>query len=308
MQIIFVSNRMKAAKTVTIMPQHVLISIGGLLAVILATSAIFSWLSIEWRLPLVEDLVSALQRRENQKTQEVVANNLQMMATRVGELQAQVLQLDSLSERLAALAGIKRETAGDKKPQPGSGGPLIAAPYSYAELQQEIDRLGRLVGNRSDELTMLEGRLLEKKVRDRLLPTTLPLKGATGIGSAFGHREDPIAGVRAMHEGIDFLGPMGAPISAAAAGVVVTAEYHPEFGNMVDIDHGEGLISRYAHMSKLLVRSGQLVRRGAPIGLLGNTGRSTGPHLHFEVRMLGRAQNPAVFLRQSGDPLLAKLR
>lgn len=307
MQIILVSRYLKTAKTITIMPQHLLLTTFGVFGLILIMSATFSWLSIEWRLPLVEDLVNTLLRKENQKSQEVVSNNLQMMATRVGELQAQVMQLDSLGARLAALAGIKHESVTEKKKVGGQGGPLIVAPYTYSELQQEIDRLSRLVENRAEELTMLEGNLLEKKVRDRLLPTTLPVKGAT-IGSGFGHRADPMAGVRAMHEGIDFITGPGTPIVAAAAGVVLVAEYHPEFGNMVDIDHGDGLTSRYAHMSRSEVRSGQMIRRGQRIGLVGSTGRSTGPHLHFEVRMLGRAQNPAIFLRQGSEFASAKTR
>jgi murein DD-endopeptidase MepM/ murein hydrolase activator NlpD len=151
----------------------------------------------------------------------------------------------------------------------------------------------------------LEFQLLEKRVKERLLPTTLPVKNAH-FGSPFGTRIDPIAGLRARHEGIDFVAPTGTPIVAAADGVVVVAEYHPEFGNMIDIDHGAGLTSRYAHLSRLDVAAGRLIKRGDEIGAVGSTGRSTGPHLHFEVRMLGVAQNPALFLKQGGE--FAQLR
>lgn len=302
MQIILVSRHLKTAKTITIMPQHLLWTLLALFLAILLSGATFSWLSIEWRLPLVEDLVRVLQNKENQKREEVVTNNLQMMAARLGELQAQLLQLDSFGERLAAVAGIKREAssapAAEKKTSvAGQGGPLIPVPQTYDALQAEIDRLRQAVEARADELVMLEARLLEKKVRDRLLPTTLPVKEAT-IGSGFGVRSDPIAGVRAMHEGLDFKSPQGTPVVAAAAGVVLSAEYHPEFGYMIDLDHGDGLTSRYAHLSRMDAKPGQLVRRAQKIGEVGNTGRSTGAHLHFEVRMLGRAQDPALFLRQ----------
>ncbi|MGE5385172.1 MAG: M23 family metallopeptidase, partial [Betaproteobacteria bacterium] len=108
--------------------------------------------------------------------------------------------------------------------------------------------------------------------------------------------------------GLDFHAEAGSPVVAAAAGVVLVAEYHPEFGNMVDIDHGDGLISRYAHMARLDVKPGRMVRRGERIGLVGSTGRSTGPHLHFEVRMLGKPQNPTVFLNKDREYAALKKR
>jgi len=147
---------------------------------------------------------------------------------------------------------------------------------------------------------VLESRLLDKRVRDRLLPTSLPVKEAE-LGSSFGVRNDPIAGLRAMHEGIDFNAEVGTPVLAAADGVVLAAAFHPEFGNVIDIDHGEGLLSRYAHLSRMDVKAGALLKRGELIGAVGTTGRSTGPHLHFEVRQQGVAQNPALFLKKSRE-------
>jgi len=301
-QIILVSRHLKTARNFTIMPQHMLFAALAFFGLVILTSLTFSWLSMELRLPFVRDLMTSLQRKENLKTQEVMSNNLSFMATRVGELQAQVIQLDSLGERLSRLAGMGRESAPPAKTQSkpdGQGGPFVATPATYTDLQQQIERLTRQVEFKTDELSMLESRFLEKRVRERLLPTMLPVN-ASRIGSSYGYRSDPLAGVRAMHEGIDFVAPPGTPISAAAAGVAVVAEYHHAFGNMVDIDHGDGLISRYAHMSQIDIKPGQMVRRGQRVGLVGSTGRSTGPHLHFEVRMMGVAQNPAVFLRQ-GD-------
>lgn len=311
MQIIFVSRHLKTARNVTIMPQHLLCAGLVFMGLVVITAVFFSWLSFEFRLPLVHDVLASIQNKENQKNQEVMSNNLRLMATRMGELQAQVLQLDSLGDRLSRLAGATREPpAKPVKPQagaPGQGGPLIAAPLNYGELQREIDRLSKQVETKTEELSILESRFLEKRVRERLLPTMLPVKGAT-IGSSFGYRSDPIAGVRAMHEGIDFIIGSGTPVAAAASGVVVVAEYHHDFGNMIDIDHGDGLISRYAHLSRIDIKPGQMVRRGQRIGLVGSTGRSTGAHLHFEVRMMGMAQNPAVFLRQGEGYAQAKVR
>jgi len=305
-QIILVSRHLSAARTITIMPRHLLLVLAVFFALVLSTSVLFSWLSVHWRLPIVENLVLSLQQQESRRIQDYISNNLQLMATRLGELQGKVLQLDSLGQRVSGLAGEKPAKLPENSLEKGGqGGPFIPEQMSAGELQQEIERLAAAIDDRAEALMELEFQLLEKRVKERLLPTTLPVKNAH-FGSPFGTRVDPIAGMRARHEGIDFVAPVGTPIVAAADGVVVVAEFHPDFGNMIDIDHGAGLISRYAHLSRLDVAAGRLIKRGDEVGAVGNTGRSTGPHLHFEVRMLGVAQNPALFLKQGGE--FAQLR
>jgi murein DD-endopeptidase MepM/ murein hydrolase activator NlpD len=301
-QVILVSRHLSAARTITIMPRHVLLVLAVFLTLVVSTALLFSWLSVHWRLPLVENLVLSLQQKETRRIQDYVKNNLELMAMRLGELQGKVLQLDSLGQRVSGLAGNRPAVPPSK---PAQGGPFLPEAMTAGELQQEIERLATTIDNSAEDLAALELQLLEKRVSDRLLPTTLPVRNAY-FGSPFGSRIDPIAGLRARHEGIDFVAPAGTPIVAAADGVVVVAEFHPEFGNMVDIDHGDGLTSRYAHLSRLDVATGRLIKRGDEIGAVGTTGRSTGPHLHFEVRMLGVAQNPALFLKQGRD--YAKLR
>ncbi len=312
MQIILVSRHLKTARTLTIMPRHVVAAFAVFLVLVFSTSALFSWLSVHLRLPLVEDLMLSMQQQETRKTREFITNNLQLMSTRLGELQARVLQLDSLGERVSGLAGIKKNGAsGNPAPAatgaklPGQGGPYLPVQMTAGELQLEIERLAREVDRRADDFALLEYGLLEKRVKDRLLPTTLPVRGAV-LGSGFGVRSDPITGLQARHEGLDFAAEVGTPVVSAADGVVVRAEMHPEFGNMIDVDHGDGLSSRYAHLSQIDVHPGQLVKRGELIGAVGTTGRSTGPHLHFEVRMEGVAQNPALFLKKG--PAFAQLR
>ena len=306
MQVILVSRHLKAARTITIMPRHLMATLFVFVALVFSTSALFSWLSVHLRLPLVEDLMLSLQQQESKKTRDHLDNNLQLMATKLGELQGKVMQLDTLGERMSGLVGIKRPAVPEVA-RPAQGGPYIAAPMSAIELQREIDRLAGEVEQRSDDLAFLELKLLEKRVKDRLLPTILPVKDAS-LGSSFGHRSDPIAGLRSMHEGMDFSAEPGTPVVVAADGVVLSAAYHPEYGNLIEVDHGEGLTSRYAHLSRMDVKAGSLIKRGAPIGAVGNTGRSTGPHLHFEVRMLGVAQNPAHFLKQGDEYALVKRR
>jgi len=300
LHIILVSNRMATAKTLTVTPRLLLGAVVGFMALAFATSFLFSWVGVRFNLPFAESLVMLVQQEQTQKTQLFVRDNLNAMAVRLGQMQAQLLRLDSLGERVSALAGVKTPEALVGKG--GQGGPLIVQeqPLSPLELQRELDRLAQVVEQRSDSLTALESRLMEQRIKSSLLPTIYPIE-ASHIGSTFGQRLDPIAGVTAMHEGIDFVAEPGTRVISAAGGVVVSAENHPQYGNLIEIDHGNDFSSRYAHLSRMLVRPGQVIKRGQEIGASGNTGRSTGPHLHFEVRYKGIAQNPARFLQQKAQ-------
>ncbi|MGB8053070.1 MAG: M23 family metallopeptidase [Azonexus sp.] len=306
MQIILVSRHLKVARTITIMPRHLAIAGFAFLSLVMSSATLISWLTAHGPRPGSQDEVLS-QQQETHQAQQFLNNNLQLMATRLGELQAQVLHLDTLGDRLAGIAGIKREAPPASKPVAGQGGAFVPAPLGADELQREIDRLSREVDVRSDELAVLESRFLEKRVKERLMPTTLPVKQAF-LGSPFGHRSDPIVGQRAMHEGIDFNAETGTPVVAAADGVVLSAGWQSDFGNMIEVDHGDGLTTRYAHLSRMNAKAGSLVKRGERIGAVGSTGRSTGSHLHFEVRMLGVAQNPASFLKQGEEFALVKRR
>ena len=306
MQIILVSRHLKVARTITIMPRHLAIAGFAFLSLVMSSATLISWLTAHGSHPGSQDEVLSHQQ-ETHQAQQFLNNNLQLMATRLGELQAQVLHLDTLGDRLAGIAGIKREAPPASKPVAGQGGAFVPAPLGADELQREIDRLSREVDLRSDELAVLESRFLEKRVKERLMPTTLPVKQAF-LGSPFGHRSDPIVGQRAMHEGIDFNAETGTPVVAAADGVVLSAGWQSDFGNMIEVDHGDGLTTRYAHLSRMNAKAGSLVKRGERIGAVGSTGRSTGSHLHFEVRMLGVAQNPASFLKQGEEFALVKRR
>lgn len=306
MQIILVSRHLKVARTITIMPRHLVIAGFAFLSLVMSSATLISWLTAHGPRPGSQDEVLS-QQQETHQAQQFLNNNLQLMATRLGELQAQVLHLDTLGDRLAGIAGIKREAPPASKPVAGQGGAFVPAPLGADELQREIDRLSREVDVRSDELAVLESRFLEKRVKERLMPTTLPVKEAF-LGSPFGHRSDPIVGQRAMHEGIDFNAETGTPVVAAADGVVLSAGWQSDFGNMIEVDHGDGLTTRYAHLSRMNAKAGSLVKRGERIGAVGSTGRSTGSHLHFEVRMLGVAQNPASFLKQGEEFALVKRR
>lgn len=303
MHIILVSDRMATARSIRITPRHLALVAAGFVLTVLAVSSLFSYVTVrhaaEVRLPFLQNLLMSMREQETQKMQDFMRENLNAMAVRLGQMQAQLMRLDTLGERLGQLSGIK---APEAKPadQPGQGGPLIAPTRALTadDLQRQLDRLSRQLELKSDYLGLIESELMDERVKKNQLPTSLPVN-AQWNASGFGWRIDPFTGEQAMHEGVDFIADTGTPIVASAAGIVVTSEYHPQYGNMIEIDHGNELATRYAHASKLLVKQGALVKRGQKIAEVGSTGRSTGPHLHFEVRFKGVAQNPNRFLQNA---------
>ena len=304
MHIILVSDRLATARSITLTWRHAFIFVGALFSSVLVLSSLFSYVTVrhaaEIRLPFLQDLVRAVNAEESQRSKDFVRENLNAMAVKLGEMQAQLMRLDTIGERLAGMAGVKpQELKAFESKSDGRGGPLILPEaISSTELQRAVDALAHQVEAKSDAISMIESQMLEDRIRKNLLPTSLPVE-AQWNASSYGWRVDPFTGERAMHEGVDFVATPGTSIHAAAAGVVISAERHPDYGNMVEIDHGKDLTTRYAHTSRILVKVGQLVKRGQKIAEVGSTGRSTGPHLHFEVRIRGLAQNPDRFLRMA---------
>ncbi|TAN83731.1 MAG: M23 family metallopeptidase [Gallionella sp.] len=250
----------------------------------------------------IRTLLSRVQSDEQQKQQSYLRSSLDAMASRVGQMQAQVQRLDALGARLSKLTGMKPEEFQFDQP-PAQGGPLVAWPaqeMSVASLDQQLNVLARVVNDRSDKLLAMETMLLQNRLSSKLLPSAPPISEGW-YSSNFGWRIDPFTGTSAMHEGIDYMVDAGTAIHASAGGVVAYADYHSQYGNMVEIDHGNDIVTRYAHASRLLVKVGQVVRRGDKIAEVGNTGRSTGNHLHFEVRYKGGAQNPVRFLQKAAS-------
>lgn len=312
MHIILVSDRLATARTITLTARHLTLAAAGLLLAVLALSSLFSYMTVrhaaELRLPFLQSLLMSVREQETRNTQEFLRENLNAMAVRLGQMQAQLMRLDTLGERLGQLAGIKPPEA---KPhdKAGQGGPFVAPsrPLTAEDLQGQLDQLSRQLESKSDYLGLIESELMDERVKRNRLPTALPVE-AQWNASGFGWRIDPFTGEQAMHEGIDFIAETGTPIVAAAAGIVVTSEFHPQYGNVIEIDHGNDLVTRYAHASKLLVRHGAIVKRGQKIAEVGSTGRSTGPHLHFEVRYKGVAQNPGRFLSNAVQQKLAQAK
>ena len=253
--------------------------------------------------PIIGTLVKLVVKDESDQRDRFMRENLDAMARRLGEMQAKMLQLEALGARVSGLAGVN---PGDIKSSMGSGGVLVGSrPLSMQELQATLADLDKLTDHRVDLMTLMESRLFDQKIKKLMMPTQEPVSGGI-LGSSFGWRIDPVNGRSALHTGLDFPAELGTPILAAAGGVVVTEEYHPAYGKLVEIDHGNDLVSRYAHASKVLVKKGDLIKRGQAIAEVGSTGRSTGSHLHFEVLVQGVFQDPQKFLLAGqNSPLIA---
>jgi murein DD-endopeptidase MepM/ murein hydrolase activator NlpD len=247
--------------------------------------------------PVVSQLVRLVVRDEIAQRDRFMRENLDAMAQKVGEMQAKLVKLEAMGDRVSGLAGLKpeelmplRKTSGG-----GKGGPFIpAAEPSLEDLQQALAGLDEASDWQSDLFTFSESRLSRARFEAMRVPSALPVDGP--VGSGFGFRADPLTARAALHTGLDFPADPGTPIAASAAGVVLSADWHAEYGHTIELDHGNGLVTRYAHCQNIQVKAGQLIKRGQVIGTVGSSGRSTGPHLHFEVLVEGVPQDPARFL------------
>lgn len=240
-------------------------------------------------------------------------SHLDAYAKQIGELQARIMRLDAQNERLAKLAGVKMQTPASTTSKPPSdvspanrGGPLLRdKPMSETELRATIADMVRDLDLRDEYQGTVEARLLQQSVLKDMLPNSSPVAVAYS-SSSYGWRIDPFNGHKAFHEGLDFPAAMGTPIFAAADGIVSAVEHAGAYGNLLKIDHGSGLETRYAHNSRILVKVGDRINKGQKIALVGSTGRSTGPHLHYEIRLHGNALDPRQYLRKNTTQLLAK--
>jgi murein DD-endopeptidase MepM/ murein hydrolase activator NlpD len=223
--------------------------------------------------------------------------SLDAMAGRLSTLQGYIMRLDALGSRLASMADLDDMEFGVENP-PGMGGPLPANTVSkvgITDLLNTFDQLEYTLKDRSEKLTAMESMLINRTLQEQTSPEGKPSLGGY-LTSVFGYRTDPMSGNREFHEGLDFAGRQGTPVVAVAAGIITWSGMRYGFGNMIEISHGNGYITRYAHNNKNLVGVGEKVERGEVIATMGNTGRSTGTHVHFEVIYNGRHVDPRKYL------------
>jgi len=222
---------------------------------------------------------------------------LEAMAGRLSMLQGHIMRLDALGSRLADMAKLDDIQFGADNP-PGMGGPMPVNETelpNVSDLIRNMDSLENKLNDRSEKLSVMETMLLNRHLQEQILPGGRPIKGGW-VSSLFGYRTDPMTGKKEFHEGMDFAGKMGTPVMAVAAGIITWAGPRYGYGNLVEISHGKGYVTHYAHNSKILVDVGEKVEKGEVIALMGSSGRSTGPHVHFEVLRYGKHLDPRKYL------------
>jgi murein DD-endopeptidase MepM/ murein hydrolase activator NlpD len=232
-------------------------------------------------------------------TQRSLQQNLDALSLRIGQMNAHVVRLDALGTRLTQMAGLK-DGEFDFTSAPSLGGPeeplASMEPTQIGGLVNALEVLDHQLADRGRQLTVLEDLLLNRKLRDEVRPEGRPVT-AGYVSSQFGSRTDPFTGRRAFHKGVDFAGREGAEVVAVASGVVIWSGERYGYGQLVEINHGNGYVTRYAHNVDNLVAVGDTVRRGQVIARMGDTGRATGPNLHFEVLLNDRPVDPLTYVQ-----------
>lgn len=313
MHIILVADHGSAPKSFSIGPAHI---VGLVLVLISAMIGIV--MTFQGIIQLVSGTDPRMIANGGVANVSDVGPTLNMMAAKLGEMEAQLLRLDTFSDRLSKLIGPRAGQAGPataaparapaannpSSPAPASPTPEGADPrpdnHSSASptiemLRGQLVKVAAAIEDRTTRINRLESAVVEVRTAKQSLPTIPPI--TSGYHSSdFGSRIDPFDGKASFHAGIDFVAPTGTNFSSAASGIIVSTRQLPDFGNVIEIDHGNGLHTLYAHASRILVQQGELVLKGQTIGQVGTTGRSTGPHLHFEVHENGHPINPQKFL------------
>ncbi len=304
MRIIFVSSSCKQPKTVAVSMNAVL-SAAGILFV-LAALGLYSWTSYlqqnaanpalvkEWQANI------AAQKTELSSVKRASEARIEALAVRTAQLQSRLMRLDALAERLAGMAKLDKSEF-DFGVQPAVGGPEsdgLAQAIQQPEFLMTLDGLADQIELREQQLEIMENLLSKRKLRNEVFIAGRPiLKG--WMSSSYGYRTDPFKGHKAWHKGIDFAGKQGSDVVAVGSGVVTRAGKRRGYGQLVEISHPHGYTTRYAHNAEILVSPGDIVKQGQVISKMGSSGRSTGPHVHFEVLKGGKSVNPLAYIKRA---------
>jgi len=305
MKFIIVDNRSGKSRSLTANGFLLGLTIAGLLGIPVASgyvsyrhgvgeAALTGEMVGKWRQVLAD------QERLVEDAQREAEVNLEASALRLAQLQARIVRLDALGERLTSVANLD-EGEFDFSQPPALGGPELvdsSEAYSPPDYMQLLKQLGEDIENREQQLSVLETLLVNRKIQSDVFLAGRPINKGW-MSSRFGMRNDPITGRRAWHNGVDFAGKEGSDVVTVAAGVVVFAGPRSGYGKMVEINHGGGFSTRYGHHKELLVKVGDIVKKGQVIGLMGSSGRSTGPHVHFEVFKNGRVVDPSAYIHRA---------
>jgi len=303
--IIFISNRKGTTRSLTLNRWAKVLLSMCLLGLPVSGGILIGSLLAANQHPVDLELLESMRRELDQQQAELSAGRVEArqkveaLTLKLAEFQARMVRLDALGERLSEVAGLEDGEFDFSQP-PALGGPELASTqdYQHSELEALFQQLEAQLDSRESQLGVLESLMIERNVQRQSAVTGRPIKKGW-MSSRFGHRTDPFNGRRAWHNGVDFAGKKGSDIVAVAAGVVTWSGDRNGYGQMVELDHGEGYATRYAHNSKNLVEVGDIVKKGDVIAQMGSSGRSTGPHVHFEVYKNGRAVDPASYIRRT---------
>ena len=224
--------------------------------------------------------------------------HLDALALKIAELQAHLMRIDALGDRLVEVGKLDRDEF-DFSAQPPMGGIDDSLPgdmQQLGDLSTDMERISALLTDREDKLTALEQVLMSRELMAEIVPSGRPVKKGW-MSSGFGKRTDPFTGKKTYHRGLDFAGKRGSEVVAVASGVVTRAKKAAGYGNVVEIKHADGYSTLYGHNKEVLVKEGEVVSKGQPVALLGSTGRSSGPHVHFEVHKNGKIVDPLRYVR-----------
>lgn len=257
--------------------------------------------------PTESELVAAWKGKlEQQKTEvarvrEDVQQQIDALTLRLGQIQGRLLRLDALGQRFVESGLVASDEFNFDQPAAVGGpeeGSLEGDSYSAPELTEMITQLERQLEDREKQLRLLDKVSSRQKLEDELYVQGRPITWGW-LSSKYGYRSDPFTGKRTWHAGVDLAGKEGSDIIAVAGGVVTYADERYGYGNLVEVDHGDGLVTRYAHAKTIKVKVGDLVQKGQVVALMGSTGRSTGPHVHFEVIRNGKTENPVKYIQRA---------
>ncbi len=303
MNIILLSNLRKGPVNVSVRRRTIVAGLVGLFVFMPAFFVVLGYgfagyIKGPLKTQLLESTELASQRDKVEQLALEARNGIHALTLRVGEIQARAIRLDALGSRLVEMAKLD-EGEFDFDNLPAVGGPEelgVLDEMDIPDFLYALDQLSRKLEDREQQLSVLESMLLNESLRDEVVPAGRPIESGW-LSSPFGKRTDPFTGKRAFHEGVDFAGKKGSNVISVASGVVTWSGDRYGYGRMVEVDHGNGYVTRYGHNKENLVKVGDIIKKGQVVALMGSSGRSTGPHVHFEVLRNGRPVNPAKYVR-----------
>lgn len=304
MQLIWVAGPAAKVVTVSITTRTVLTALAAVSSFLVLLGFLFHLIGLRVAVEYVPELAHRMggvtSQSEQQRVEAIYREKLDVLNQQLSGVSERLHELEAIKDKVLGRLGIEKLLSftgpSGRETLAGRGGPmnlLSTWRFSSRKLNHQLDQSLAQMRHYDQAMADMQVRWESDLGRLDLLPTVLPLSGDFLLSSSFGVRADPLTHLPSMHEGIDFVAPVGTPVLATAAGVVLRAEFAGAYGHMVEVAHADGFITRYAHLKTIQVKPLDVLKRHDTVGTLGNTGRSTGPHLHYEVIFKGRAMHPA---------------